>query len=49
MKINSISPVFSVTDLAKSIDFYRHALGFGLAWSWGEPPEIAAVFGRGRR
>lgn len=43
MKIESLSPVFSVTDLARSIDFYRHALGFDLAWAWGEPPDIAAV------
>ena len=43
MKIQSISPIFSVTDLAQSIDFYRQVLGFDLAWSWGEPPNIAAV------
>lgn len=43
MKIESVSPIFSVNDLAKSIDFYRHALGFDLAWSWGDPPDIAAV------
>ncbi|WP_149195060.1 VOC family protein [Luteimonas suaedae] len=43
MKIESVSPILSVTDLARSIDFYRHALGFDLAWSWGEPPDIAAV------
>lgn len=43
MKIKSVSPILSVTDLAQSIDFYRHVLGFDLAWSWGEPPDIAAV------
>lgn len=43
MKIESVSPILSVNDLEKSIDFYRHALGFDLAWSWGEPPDIAAV------
>ena len=43
MKIESVSPILSVNDLAKSIDFYRHTLGFDLAWSWGEPPDIAAV------
>lgn len=43
MKIESISPILSVTDLARSIDFYRHTLGFDLAWSWGDPPDIAAV------
>lgn len=43
MKITSVSPILSVTDLANSIDFYRHDLGFDLAWSWGNPPDIAAV------
>jgi len=43
MKIESVSPILSVSDLAKSIDFYRDALGFDLAWSSGEPPDIAAV------
>ena len=43
MKITSVSPILSVTDLAHSIDFYRHSLGFDLAWSWGEPPDIAAI------
>lgn len=43
MKMESVSPILSVTDLAESIDFYRHTLGFDLAWSWGEPPDIAAV------
>jgi hypothetical protein len=26
-----------------SLDFYWYVLGFDLAWSWGEPPDIAAV------
>ncbi|WP_407353301.1 VOC family protein [Luteimonas sp. R10] len=43
MKIESVSPILSVTELAQSIDFYRHTLGFALAWSWGEPPDIAAI------
>lgn len=43
MKIESVSPILSVNDLAGALDFYCHALGFDLAWSWGEPPEIAAV------
>lgn len=43
MKIESVSPILSANDLAESMDFYRHALGFELAWSWGEPPDIAAV------
>lgn len=43
MKIESVSPILSVKDLAQSIDFYRNVLRFDLAWSWGEPPDIAAV------
>lgn len=43
MKFESVSPIFSVTDLPQSIDFYRRVLGFGIAWSWGDPPDIAAV------
>lgn len=43
MKIESVSPILSVSDLAESLDFYCHKLGFDLAWSWGEPPDIATV------
>ncbi|MBX3726796.1 MAG: VOC family protein [Xanthomonadales bacterium] len=43
MKIESVSPVLSVGDLVESMDFYRHLLGFDLAWSWGDPADIAAV------
>ena len=43
MKIESVSPILSVTDLARSIDFYRHTLGFDLAWAWGESSDIAAI------
>ena len=43
MKIESVSPIFSVNHLAESIAFYCTTLGFDLAWSWGEPSDIAAV------
>lgn len=43
MKIESVSPILSVDDLAESMDFYCRVLGFDLAWSWGEPPDISAV------
>lgn len=43
MRIESISPIFSVSDLQQSIAFYRGMLGFDLAWEWGDPPDIAAV------
>ena len=43
MQIESVSPIFSVDDLAASLDFYLQMLGFELAWSWGDPPDIASV------
>lgn len=43
MKITSLSPILSVNDIGESIEFYRRVLGFDLAWSWGEPADIAAV------
>ncbi|MGO3127360.1 MAG: bleomycin resistance protein [Luteimonas sp.] len=43
MQIESVSPIFSVDDLAASLDFYLQMLGFELAWSWGAPPDIASV------
>ncbi|HEL3814630.1 TPA: VOC family protein [Stenotrophomonas maltophilia] len=43
MKIESISPILSVDHLAESIAFYCGTLGFELAWSWGDPTDIAAV------
>lgn len=43
MTLESVSPILSVDDLPRAIAFYRNALGFDLAWSWGTPPDIAAV------
>jgi predicted enzyme related to lactoylglutathione lyase len=43
VKLVSVSPILKVHDLSQAIDFYRHTLGFDLAWSWGSPPDIAAV------
>jgi uncharacterized glyoxalase superfamily protein PhnB len=39
----SISPIFGVRDLSQALAFYQGTLGFELAWSWGEPPAVAAV------
>jgi uncharacterized glyoxalase superfamily protein PhnB len=41
--INSITPIFEVTNLDRSIQFYTQVLGFEVGWSSGEPPEIASV------
>ncbi len=43
MKLEMISPIFAVHHLSEAVDFYRVALGFDVAWSWGAPPDIAAV------
>lgn len=42
-KIESISPSFAVHDLTEALRFYRDTLGFDVAWTWGEPPDLAAV------
>lgn len=43
VKFEAVSPIFTVDDLPRALDFYQRILGFGLAWAWGTPPEIAAV------
>ena len=42
-KMESVSPILTVDDLSEALEFYQRTLGFDLAWSWGEPPEMAAV------
>jgi len=32
-----------VSDLAAAIDFYTQKLGFTLAFTWGDPPRLAAL------
>jgi len=43
MAFEAAVPVLSVDDLARALDWYERVLGFGRSWSWGEPPELAAV------
>ncbi len=43
VKLGSISPILTVHDLPQALEFYQRTLGFDLAWSWGEPADIAAV------
>ena len=43
VKLNSVTPILQVSDLQRSIDFYRDALGFGTGWIVGEPPWLASV------
>jgi uncharacterized glyoxalase superfamily protein PhnB len=39
----AIAPIFQVTDLQRSIDFYTRALGFTLGWTAGKPPDRASL------
>ncbi|HEX5430615.1 MAG TPA: glyoxalase superfamily protein [Bryobacteraceae bacterium] len=39
----SISPIFAVADLPRSLAFYCDLLGFEPAWTWGKPPQLAAI------
>lgn len=38
-----LAPVVSAMDLDRSLEFYRDVLGFQIDWTWGSPPEMAAV------
>ena len=42
-KIEMLSPELQVSDLDRSIDFYRRAFGFDVSWCVGEPPELACL------
>ena len=37
-----ITPILNVSDLAASLDWF-HRLGWHTLWSWGDPPDFAAV------
>jgi uncharacterized glyoxalase superfamily protein PhnB len=40
----SVIPILQVTNLERSVDFYKRVLGFTLDWQSGEPPMIASVY-----
>ncbi len=40
-RFESLAPILAVDALHQALAFYRDLLGFDLAWSWGEPPELA--------
>jgi uncharacterized glyoxalase superfamily protein PhnB len=42
-KIEMLAPELQVSDLDRSIDFYRRAFGFDVSWRAGEPPELASL------
>ena len=42
-KIEMLSPELQVADLDRSIDFYRRAFGFEVAWRVDGPPALACL------
>lgn len=42
-KIEMLAPELQVSNLERSIDFYRRAFGFEVSWCVGEPPELACL------
>jgi len=42
-RLQTVTPILPVGDLAAAITFYRDVLGFQVAWQWGTPPAIASV------
>jgi N-acetylglutamate synthase-like GNAT family acetyltransferase/uncharacterized glyoxalase superfamily protein PhnB len=43
MTITSSEPIFAVTDIVRSVRFYRDVVGFESEWLWGEPAVHAGV------
>ena len=43
-KFTSLTPIFSVSDLSKSIEFYTKTLGFQIDFIYGEPQFYAGLF-----
>lgn len=42
-EVSCSHPIFTVDDLQASTRYYREALGFGLDWEYGDPPDFASV------
>ena len=42
-RIEMLAPELQVSDLDRSIDFYRRAFGFEVSWCVGDPPELACL------
>ena len=47
--ITGAEPQLYVGDIAAALQFYQRKLGFGVAFSYGEPPFYAQVFRGGAR
>jgi len=42
-KLQSVAPIFLVTDMQRALDYYTRVLGFGIEWAVGEPTTHASV------
>jgi uncharacterized glyoxalase superfamily protein PhnB len=42
-RFDSVSPIVSVDDLPRAIEWYERVLGFTVAWRWGDPVELAGI------
>jgi catechol 2,3-dioxygenase-like lactoylglutathione lyase family enzyme len=42
-KIDRVVPVLAVADVARSLDYYCHKLGFTEDFIWGDPPAYASI------
>jgi len=42
-KFDYIIPVLNVKNIAESLKYYQHVLGFKKDWDWGEPVSFASV------
>ena len=43
LRVTKLFPVFAVSDLGASVDFYQNKLGFSVEWTWGDPATRAGV------
>lgn len=39
----SVDPILAVDDLTAALDYYRNTLGFEIAWTFGDPVQLASV------
>lgn len=43
IEFHSVTPIFNVENVPRSIDYYVNVLGFSLVLEWGDPVEFAGV------
>lgn len=43
IEFHSVTPIFNVENVSRSIDYYVNVLGFSLDLEWGNPVEFAGV------